>query len=115
MCAVHSGKYIGELAHPLPYTPEFYFPELYSNIADMKNSVKNRANAQSACAGQFVGNHLYGNPTWLHIDIAGPAWGKNKRGTGFGVGLLLETSQNWNQKRISSDSKKILKIDKHDL
>ena len=94
-CAVRAGKSIGELAHPLPYTPELYIHEFHSTIADMKNSVKNRANAQSACAGQFVGNHIHGNPSWLHIDIAGPAWGPGKRGTGFGVGLLLETAKNW--------------------
>ena len=94
-CAVQAGRFIGELCHPLPYTPELYFHEFYSAIADMKNSVKNRANAQSACAGQFIGNHLPQNQTWLHIDIAGPAWGTQKRGTGFGVGLLLHSTQNW--------------------
>ena len=52
-CAVRAGKSIGELAHPLPYTPELYILEFHSAIADMKNSVKNRANAQSACAGQL--------------------------------------------------------------
>ena len=94
-CAIRAGRKIGELAHPLPYTPEFYYAEFSSSIADMKNSVKNRSNAQSACAGQFIGNHLYGNPSWLHIDIAGPAWGISKRGVGFGVGLLLKTSEDW--------------------
>jgi len=95
--AVRAGKVIGELCHPLPYTPEFYIQEFYSAIADMKNSVKNRSNAQSACAGEFVGRHLFGNPYWLHIDIAGPAWGAQKRGTGFGVGLLLKTTEMWAQ------------------
>ena len=27
---------------------------------------------------------------WLHVDLAGPAWDSNNRGTGFGVGLLVE-------------------------
>ena len=97
-CAVAAGRRIGELCHPLPYTPEIYVHEFYSPIADMKNSVKNRSNAQSACAGQFIGNHLPSNQTWLHIDIAGPAWGANKRGSGFGVGLLLEIGQTWQRK-----------------
>ena len=56
----------------------------------MKNSVKNRANAQSSCAGQFVGNHLIDfDGDWVHIDIAGPATNLKGRGTGYGVGLLL--------------------------
>ena len=88
--AVSAGRQTGELCFPVPYTPEFYYAEFASVVADMKNSVKNRANAQSACAGQFIGNHLpASNHRWLHLDIAGPAWGANKRGSGFGVGLLL--------------------------
>jgi len=88
--AVVVGRAIGEPCHPLPYAPELFRKEFKSAVADMKNSVKDRANAQSSCAGQFVGNHLPEEaPRWLHIDIAGPAWGANGRGTGFGVGLLF--------------------------
>ena len=88
--AVVAGRLAGEPCHPLPYAPELFRKEFRSAIADMKNSVKDRGNAQSSCAGQFVGNHLPDPaPRWLHIDLAGPAWGHNDRGTGFGVGLLL--------------------------
>ena len=88
--AVVVGRAIGEPCHPLPFAPELFRKEFKSAVADMKNSVKDRANAQSSCAGQFVGNHLPEEaPRWLHIDIAGPAWGANGRGTGFGVGLLF--------------------------
>lgn len=91
--AVVAGRECGELCHPLPYLPEFFRHEFSSSIADMKNSVKNRANGQSACAGQFVGNHLTDQSIrWLHIDIAGPAWGQKKRGSGFGVTLLNQIS-----------------------
>lgn len=89
--AVRTGKAAGEPAHALPYAPELFRREFASSIADMKNSVKNRSNAQSSCAGQFIGNHLaaagYHGP-WLHIDMAGPATSAG-RGTGYGVGLLL--------------------------
>jgi len=89
--AVATGRRTGDLAHPLPYAPELFRKEFRSSIADMKNSVKNRSNAQSSCAGQFVGNHLraagYQGP-WLHIDMAGPST-HNARGTGWGVGMLL--------------------------
>ena len=55
----------------------------------MKNSVKDRGNAQSSCAAQFIANHLGDfNGEWLHVDLEGPAW-QNERGTGFGTNLLL--------------------------
>ena len=56
----------------------------------MKNSVKDRMNASSSCAANFVAEHLaagYGG-AWLHVDIAGPSWA-GERGTGYGVALLL--------------------------
>ena len=80
----------GDLVHPMPFAPEFYKPEFKSVVADMRNSVKNRANAQSSCAGQFIYNHLEGTHSrWCHIDLAGPAF-RADRGTGFGVALLSE-------------------------
>jgi hypothetical protein len=56
--AVRTGRASGDLTHPLPYCPEFFKPEFTSQVADMKNSVKDRSNAQAACAGQFIGNHI---------------------------------------------------------
>lgn len=90
--AVAAGKHSGDLVHPLPFAPELFRAEFRSPIADMRNSVKDRNNAQSSCAAQFMGNHLaavgYDRP-WLHVDIAAPAVSATGRGTGFGVGLLL--------------------------
>ncbi len=88
--AIAAGKLSGDLVHPLPYCPEFFRAEFKSSVADLKNSVKDRMNAQSSCAGQFIGEHLvdYDGP-WLHVDIAGPSTLK-ERGTGFGVALLLD-------------------------
>ena len=88
--AVKAGRTSGDLTHPLPYCPEWYRSEFSSKIADMKNSVKDRLNAQTSCAGQFVANHLGDfEGKWLHVDIAGPAF-VGGRGTGFGVALLVE-------------------------
>ncbi|MCY1053510.1 leucyl aminopeptidase family protein [Nannocystis sp. SCPEA4] len=88
---IAAGKHCGDLVHPLPFAPEFYKQEFESNIADMVNSVKNRMNAQSACAAQFVYWHMDDTKAlWCHIDLAGPSFPKN-RGTGFGVALLSET------------------------
>ena len=90
--AVAAGKASGDLCHPLPYLPEYYRAEFQSAVADMRNSVKDRANGQSSCAAQFIANHLgsYKAP-WLHVDMAGPAM-SGKRATGYGVGLLLTLS-----------------------
>lgn len=59
-------------------------------VADLKNSVKDRSNAQSSCAGTFIGEHLHPDfkGGWLHCDIAGPA-DAGERGTGYGVALAL--------------------------
>ena len=88
--AVEAGILTGDLVHPLPYCPEFFRKEFKSQVADMKNSVKDRANAQSSCAAQFVANHMveYDGP-WMHVDLAGPAT-DGERGTGYGANLLLE-------------------------
>jgi probable aminopeptidase NPEPL1 len=86
--AVDAGRRSGDLVHPLPFAPEFYQREFQSPVADMRNSVKNRNNAQSSCAAQFVYAHIAESGVrWLHIDLAGPAW-RADRGTGFGVALL---------------------------
>jgi probable aminopeptidase NPEPL1 len=90
--AVTAGRYSGDLVHPLPFAPELFRREFSSPVADMRNSVKDRNNAQPSCAAQFIHNHLtavgYDGP-WLHVDMAAPAVHSNGRGTGFGVGLLL--------------------------
>ena len=92
--AVAAGKAAGETCFPLVYAPELFRKEFDSPVADMKNSVKDRGNAQSSCAGQFIGNHLpEDTPRWLHVDIAGPATDSGDRGTGYGVGLLLALGQ----------------------
>jgi probable aminopeptidase NPEPL1 len=87
--AIIAGRASGDLAHALPYCPEFFRAEFTSRVADMRNSVKNRSNAQSSCAGQFIRNHMDGwAGPWLHVDMAGPST-SNGRGTGYGVSLLL--------------------------
>jgi probable aminopeptidase NPEPL1 len=40
----------GDLTHPLIYCPEFTMPQFKSQVADMRNSVKDRMDAQSRCA-----------------------------------------------------------------
>lgn len=78
-----------------------------SDVADMKNSFKDKSNATPSCAGHFIEEHLVGDRwdwrkrstssgdetgeggMWAHLDIAGRAW-NGARGTGYGVALLVE-------------------------
>lgn len=87
---LESGRASGDLCHPLPFAPEFYRREFRSEIADLKNSVANRKNAQSSCAAIFVYEHIAdAGVRWGHVDLASPARPR-ERGTGFGVALLAE-------------------------
>jgi probable aminopeptidase NPEPL1 len=86
-----AGQKSGDWTYPILYAPELLKKEFSSDVADMKNSVKNRANAQSSCAGHFIEDHLDAQfkGKWLHVDIAGPAF-NGGRATGFGVAFLLQ-------------------------
>ena len=87
---VDAGLRSGDLVFPLLYAPELLKSEFKSDFADMKNSVKDRSNAQTSCAGHFIEDHLEPDYKggYLHVDMAGPA-NKGERGTGYGVGLIL--------------------------
>jgi probable aminopeptidase NPEPL1 len=88
--AVECGRATGDLTFPLLFVPELLKQEFASKVADMRNSVKNRMNAQSSAAGQFIYNHIEDlDVPWLHLDIAGPAF-RAGRGTGHGVVLMTE-------------------------
>ncbi|CAH2097363.1 unnamed protein product [Euphydryas editha] len=84
-----AGRRAGDLAHALPFAPELHFAEFSSAVADMKNSVADRNNAQPSCAALFVLAHLgFDFPgAWLHVDMAAPAH-CGERATGYGVALL---------------------------
>ncbi len=54
----------------LPYCPEFFRKEFNSAIADMKNSVGDRSNSGSSCAGTFISSHMGSfleTGKWCHI------------------------------------------------
>ncbi|CAK9294893.1 unnamed protein product [Gordionus sp. m RMFG-2023] len=89
---VDAGKSSGDLVYPLPYCPELHFSEFSSSLADMKNSVADRSNAQASCASLFIASHLKNGfdfpGVWLHVDMAYPVH-SGERATGYGVGLLL--------------------------
>lgn len=78
--AVKAGLVSGDLLFPIPYTPELHFPEFQSSVADMKNSVADRSNAQPSCAGIFIAAHLgFDYPgVWIHVDMATPVHSVSK-------------------------------------
>lgn len=84
-----AGQASGDLSFPLVYCPELHFVEFLSAVADMKNSVADRNNATSSCAGLFINANLgfdYSG-VWLHVDMASPVH-SGERATGYGVALL---------------------------
>lgn len=88
--AVQAGMISGDLCSPLLYAPELLMEEFKSEMADMKNSVKDRSNAQTSCAGHFIEAHLADSYEggWMHVDMAGPS-AVGERASGYGVGLVL--------------------------
>lgn len=105
--AVQAGRVSGDLCHPLPYAPEFFRPEFTSAVADMKNSVADRANAQVSCAGQFIannmGSYLEDGGKWMHIDMAYCVFDKkDERATGYGVALLYSIVQSIERKIMTT-------------
>ena len=78
-----AGRASGDLSFPGVYCPELQYPEFNSPVADMKNSVADRNNAQPSCAGLFIMSHLGFDWTgvWLHVDMAAPAY-TGERATG---------------------------------
>jgi probable aminopeptidase NPEPL1 len=91
---VNVGKKTGDLMCALPFAPEYFEDELMSELADMKNSAKDRFNAPSSAAAQFLFNHISDLDTpWAHIDMAGQAMCAKNIATGYGVALLAELVQ----------------------
>lgn len=90
------GKESGDLVVPLPFAPELYQNEFKSAVADMVNSVKNRANAQTSCAAQFIYSHIDDlDIPWLHIDMAGPSSTLSGLGTGYGIQLISRLAREY--------------------
>ena len=85
----------GEIGWRLPLHPEFY--ELTKGqYADLTNASEQRV-AMSSYAAEFLRQFVDGRP-WVHMDIAGTAWGMNrsyvgKGASGFGTRTLIELAR----------------------
>ncbi len=87
----------GEKVWQLPLWDE-YNELIKSTYADMKNTGGRQGGAITAAA--ILKNFVDGFP-WVHLDIAGTAWGDDEKGyhskgaTGYGVRLCVEVLRSW--------------------
>jgi leucyl aminopeptidase len=87
-----AGDRTGELGWRMPLHPE-YFELTKGTVADLQNAAEARV-AQSNYAAEFL-RQFVGDRPWVHVDIAGTAWGMSrnyvgKGASGFGTRMLIE-------------------------
>jgi leucyl aminopeptidase len=85
----------GELGWRLPLHPE-YFELTKGEYADLTNASEQRK-ASSIYAAEFL-RQFVGETPWVHVDIAGTAWGMTRPyvgsgASGFGVRMLVELAE----------------------
>jgi leucyl aminopeptidase len=85
----------GELGWRLPLHPE-YFELTKGQYADLTNAAEQRV-AMSSYAAEFLRQFVDERP-WVHMDIAGTAWGMSrnyvgKGASGFGTRTLIELAR----------------------
>jgi leucyl aminopeptidase len=90
-----AGERAGERTWRLPLDEE-YDELIKGQYADLNNAPEDRK-ASSIVAAEFLEHFVEGVP-WVHLDIAGTAWGlprpwASKGGSGFGVRLLVELAR----------------------
>src|SRR5918995_727209 len=90
-----AGDASGEIGWRLPLHPEYY-DLTQGQYADLTNAAEQRV-AMSSYAAEFLRQFVDESP-WVHIDIAGTAWGLNrnyvaKGASGFGTRLLIELAR----------------------
>ena len=85
----------GEIGWRLPLHPEF-FEMTKGQYADLTNAAEQRV-AMSSYAAEFLRQFVDERP-WVHMDIAGTAWGMSrnyvgKGASGFGTRALIELAR----------------------
>ena len=96
-----AGEQSGERVWALPLWDE-YREQVKSRVADLKNSSGRPGGAITAAAllAEFARDY-----PWVHLDIAGTAYGDAARpyiprgGVGVGVRLLTQFARNWTQEK----------------
>jgi probable aminopeptidase NPEPL1 len=96
--SLKAGYASGDLVHPFVFTPELHFGDLFSYVADMKNTnlgcpvgMGSPYGSPSSIAGLFIASHIdFGKGlSWLHFDMCAPAC-IGERATGYGVALVSQ-------------------------
>jgi leucyl aminopeptidase len=90
-----AGTATGELGWRLPLHPEFE-DSTKGKYADLQNVSEGR-DAGSIYGAEFLKRFVDGRP-WVHMDIAGTAWGMKRNyvgngASGFGVRTLIELAR----------------------
>jgi leucyl aminopeptidase len=85
----------GEIGWRMPLHPE-YFELTKGTVADLQNAAEARV-AQSNYAAEFL-RQFVSERAWVHVDIAGTAWGMSrnyvgKGASGFGTRMLIELAR----------------------
>jgi leucyl aminopeptidase len=85
----------GEIGWRMPLHPE-YFDLTKGQYADLTNAAEQRV-AMSSYAAEFLRQFVNDRP-WVHVDIAGTAWGMTrnyvgKGASGFGTRMLMELAR----------------------
>jgi leucyl aminopeptidase len=91
-----AGDATGELAFELPLMHPEYAELIKGEYADINNAPEARK-ASSIVAAEFL-RRFVGETPWVHMDIAGTAWGLGrpyvgKGASGFGVRTLIELAR----------------------
>ncbi|MCY3002862.1 MAG: leucyl aminopeptidase [Planctomycetota bacterium] len=89
-----AGNETGEKCWPLP-VDQLHRDALKGEVADLRNIALGDPGAGSSIGAAFL-SHFIGETPWVHLDIAGVAWGSANRdwvggsmGSGVGVRLLM--------------------------
>ena len=90
-----AGQATGEIGWRMPLHPE-YLELTKGQYADLSNAAEQRV-AMSSYAAEFLRQFVDDRP-WVHMDIAGTAWGMSrnyvgKGASGFGTRLLIELAR----------------------
>ena len=92
---IESGKRTSEGVWPLPIL-DLHKDEMKGRVGDLRNISGPSTGAGSSTGGAFL-SYFVSETSWVHLDIAGSAWGAAQRdyqggdkGTGVGVRLLMD-------------------------
>jgi leucyl aminopeptidase len=90
-----AGRATGEVGWRLPLHPEFA-DTIKGKYGDISN-IGEASTAGSIAAAEFL-KHFVGDTPWVHVDIAGTAWGMKRNyvgagASGWGVRLITELAR----------------------